>query len=244
MLVVSFAVPRRFDLGPQEPTDLERDGVADRGDDVGVVYDPACGIRAALLHSIALVATPARVVGHDINSRALHIASERAQLHGADLELARTNVLLEDAEPSLRADVIIFEPPFGIKQQSPGRLIDPRFEFGTPPRSSADTTWLQHVIANLTEDGRGFVLTPAGTIFRGGEESRVRTELVRRGCVEAVVGLPGKMLPHVSIPLALWVLRRPVRTAATERILFVDASETDSPETRVATWLSDPNTRD
>lgn len=210
----------------------------------GVLYDPACGIGAALVQSIGLGATPSRVVGHDINSRALHMASQRAQLHGVDVELARTNVLLEDVEPSLRADVIILEPPFGIKVQSPGRLTDPRFEFGTPPRSSADTTWLQHAIAHLTEDGRGFALTPAGTLFRGGEESRVRTELIRRGCVEAVVGLPGKMLPHVSTPLALWVLRRPVRTAATERILFVDASETDSPETRVATWLNDPNTRE
>lgn len=210
----------------------------------GVLYDPACGIGAALLESVSFGARPSRVIGHDINERALHIASGRAALHGVDIELTRTDVLSEDADPSLRADVIILEPPFGVRLETSARLTDGRFEFGAPPRVSADTAWLQHVVAHLAESGRGYVLSPTGTLFRGGEERTIRTELVRRGCIEAVVGLPGKLLPHTSIPLALWVLCRPSITPASERILFIDASEEVAPENRTAAWLSDATARE
>jgi SAM-dependent methyltransferase len=210
----------------------------------GVLYDPACGIAAALLETVKLGTHPERVVGHDINARVLHIAAQRAELHGVDIELTQTDVLAEDVDPSLRADVIILEPPFGIRHYASDRLTDARFEFGVPPRTSADTAWLQHAIAHLTEDGRAYVLSPAGTLFHGGDEGRIRTELIRRGCVEAVVGLPGKMLPHTSIALALWVLRRPVSAAATEHVLVIDASEAVAPENHIAAWLNDPTARD
>lgn len=209
-----------------------------------VLYDPACGIGAALLESVALGAQPSRLIGHDINKRALDVASNRAILHGVDIELTETDVLSEDADPSLRADVIILEPPFSVRLETSARFTDERFEFGAPPRSSADTAWLQHVVAHLAESGRGYVLSPTGPLFRGGEERAIRTELVRRGCVEAVVGLPGKLLPHTSIALALWVLSRPRSTPAGESILFIDASEEVAPERRIAAWLTDPATRD
>lgn len=208
-----------------------------------VLYDPACGIGAALIESVMLGARPARLIGHDINSRALRIASMRAKLRGVALELSQTDVLSEDIEPALQADVILLEPPFGVRLEVPARLTDARFHFGTPPRSSADTAWLQHAVSHLTDTGRAYVLSPAGPLFRGGEEGKIRTELVRRGCVEAVVGLPGKLLPHTSIPLALWVLRRPVIGVRTAKILFIDASTAVSPEADIAAWLTEPASR-
>jgi hypothetical protein len=210
----------------------------------GVLYDPACGIAAALLEAVRLGASASRLVGHDINQRALQIAAQRAALHDIDLELTLTDVLSEDIDPDLRADVILLEPPFGLRLDASHRLTDARFDFGAPPRSSADTAWLQHAVVHLADGGRAYVLSPAGTLFRGGEEGRIRAELVKHGCVEAIVGLPGKLLPHTSIPLALWVLRRPVPEAPTERVLFIDAAETVSPEHTVAAWLTDAHARE
>ncbi|WP_461046750.1 N-6 DNA methylase [Terrabacter koreensis] len=210
----------------------------------GVLYDPACGIAAALIESVRLGARPSHLVGHDINQRALKIAAQRAALHDVQIELTLTDVLSEDIDPNLHADVILLEPPFGLRLNASRRLTDARFDFGAPPRSSADTAWLQHAIAHLADDGRAYVMSPTGTLFRSGEEGRIRAELVRQGCVEAIVGLPGKLLPHTSIPLALWVLRRPVPEAAVESILFIDAAETVSPEHNVATWLTDPQARE
>ncbi len=210
----------------------------------GVLYDPACGIAAALVEAVERGASPDRIVGHDISIRALHIAEQRAVLHGIDLELTRTNVLTEDADPCLRARTVILEPPFSLKWDAPERLMDPRFDFGLPPRSNADTAWLQHAIAHLDDDGRAYVLGPVGTLFRGGVEGRIRTEMIRRGCVEAVVGLPGKLLPHTSIPLALWVLLRPSDVRPNETVLLIDASRATAPEDNVADWLTRSEARD
>lgn len=210
----------------------------------GILYDPACGIGTALIESVRLGARPRHVVGHDINQRALEIASQRAVLHDVAVELTQTDVLSEDVDPGLRADTILLEPPFGLRMDASRRLTDARFDFGLPPRGSADTAWLQHAVAHLSDVGRAYVLSPSGTLFRGGEEGRIRAELVRQGCVEAIVGLPGKMLPHTSIPLALWVLRRPVPEPAAEHVLFIDAAETTSPEHDVSAWLRSASARE
>ncbi|MFI8592322.1 N-6 DNA methylase [Dietzia maris] len=203
----------------------------------GVVYDPACGIASAL---IELADTKNRFddyIGHDINDRALAIAEVRAALHRVPLHLAKGDILRADPDPGLRADVVIAEPPFSMRMDVDSRLTDPRFVFGAPPASNADAAWLQHAIAHLADTGRAFIITPHGPLFRGGVEGQLRAEILRQGCVETIVGLPGGMAAHTSIPLALWVLRRPNNEHS--NVLFIDASDVDNAEKHVARWLSD-----
>ncbi|MGN7157765.1 N-6 DNA methylase [Dietzia cercidiphylli] len=203
----------------------------------GVVYDPACGIASALIE-LADTSQFDDYIGHDINDRALAIAEVRAALHRVPLQLAEADILRTDPDPGLRADVVIAEPPFAMRMDVDSRLTDPRFfSFGAPPPSNADTAWLQHAIAHLGDTGRAFIITPHGPLFRGGVEEQIRAEMLRQGCVETIVGLPGGMAAHTSIPLALWVLRRP--TNEHSDVLFVDASAIDDAEKHVAQWLSD-----
>lgn len=202
----------------------------------GVVYDPACGIASALI-DLADTSKFDDYVGHDINDRVLAIAEVRAALHGVPLRLAQGDILRTDPDPGLRADVVIAEPPFATRIDVDSRLTDPRFVFGAPPASNADTAWLQHAIAHLADTGRAFVITPHGPLFRGGVEGQIRAEILRQGCVETIVGLPGGMAAHTSIPLALWVLRRP--TNERSEVLFIDSSDVDDAEKHVAQWLSD-----
>ena len=202
----------------------------------GVVYDPACGIASALVE-LADASKFDDYIGHDINDRALAIAEVRAALHRIPLELELGDVLRADPYPGLRADVVIAEPPFSMRMDVDSRLTDPRFVFGAPPASNADTAWLQHAIAHLADTGRAFIITPYGPLFRGGVEGQIRAEILRQGCVETIVGLPGGMAAHTTIPLALWVLRRPNNEHSD--VLFVDASDVDDAEKHVARWLSD-----
>jgi type I restriction-modification system DNA methylase subunit len=204
----------------------------------GVLYDPACGIANTLIQTTALGAKPKQLVGQDINRFALRIARLRSYLHDVDLTLINGDVLAEDVLPDLRADVIVLEPSFGLRFESPSALADVRFSFGTPPRSSADLAWIQDVIYHLTDKGRGFVITPLGSLSRTNLEQNIRAELVREGCIEAIVALPGKMLPNTAIPLALWVLRKPT-SYADEKILFIDASDEAAPEGVAHKWLRD-----
>ncbi len=222
-------------VGSRISTLLGRLAAADKAD---VVYDPACGVAAALTASLDAGARPRRIVGHEINEHALRTAAQRLYLRGVDADLLQTNVLIGDTDPTLRADVVIAEPPFGLRWDAAEALTDPRWRFGMPPRSAADLAWVQHAIVHLTQDGRAYVVIPMGALVRGGREQSIRTELVRQGCIHAVIGLPGKMLPHVSIPLAVWVLVSPDSPQRTDEVLFVDASEEAEPETAVAQWLT------
>lgn len=203
----------------------------------GTLYDPACGISSALIRAVHFGAEPQEIFGQDISPTAIYASRLRAFLHGVDIKFFNSDVLREDALPNLKADTIILEPPFGLRFDTAMGLSDVRFAYGTPPKSSADLAWIQDAIAHLSETGRAYVLTPLGTLNKGGAEQNIRSGLIKAGCIEAVVALPGKMLPHTSIPLALWVLRRPTNYAE-EQITFFDASEETSPEIVVPGWLN------
>ncbi|PPH30323.1 N-6 DNA methylase [Rathayibacter sp. AY1F9] len=203
----------------------------------GVLYDPACGIGVALLQALEMGARPDQVVGDEINAMAARLAALRAKLHGVNLKVNNLDVLLKDADPSLRANVIIAEPPFGVRINSDASMLDPRLRFGFPPRSSGDSFWLQHVVAHLAPGGVGYVVGARGALSRRGPETDIRKNLLHGGHVRAVVGLPGKMLPHTSIPLALWVLGDPETMPAAD-VLLIDATNVDEPETLVADWLT------
>lgn len=206
--------------------------------DAGTLYDPACGIGVALLQALDMGATPDRLVGDEINATAAEIALGRAAMRGVDLELRITDVLRNDPDPDLRADVIIAEPPYGLRVDPETTLLDPRLRFGIPPRSSGDSYWLQHVVAHLAPGGVGYVLTSPGTLFRGGAEAQIRRNLLLGGWVRAVVALTGKMLPQTSIAPVLWVLGES-EPSARGSVLLVDASKVEAPEADVAKWLAD-----
>lgn len=205
------------------------------GDGDGPVYDSACGIANVLIR-IAERGTVRQLVGSDINRDALRVGAQRALLHGVSVHLVAGDVLMSDPLPDLRADVVVAEPPFGMAWDSSVAMSDPRFAFGVPPRMASDLAWVQHAIAHLAPSGRAFVLTYPGALFRAGAERHIRANLLSAGCVEAVVALPPKMLPHTSIGPALWVLRP--RTEPGE-VLFVDASNVhvDHVAEKVAMWL-------
>ncbi|HCJ48870.1 MAG TPA: hypothetical protein DHW40_06020 [Microbacterium sp.] len=209
----------------------------------GVLYDPACGVGVALLEAVKAGARPSRIVGDDINDAALRTATGRAKLRGVNFEGTLADVLANDPHPTLYADVIIAEPPFGVRIDAVTSMLDERLRFGIPPRNAADTFWIQHVVARLAPDGVGYVVTPHGPLFRSGAESEIRRNLLAADKVRAIVGLPGRMLPHTAIPLALWVLGdAPSDSRSAGTVLLIDASAVDDAERRASGWLADEST--
>jgi hypothetical protein len=187
------------------------------------LYDPACGIAQALITIARRDVGGGRFVGDEVNGTILNIAAIRGLLHGVRLDLTLADTLRESRHPDLRADVIVAEPPIGTSWSTDVALSDPRWRFGVPPKTHAEFAWLQHVLAHLAPEGRGYVITAMGPLFRGGAEERIRSEMIRHDVVRAIVGLPGKLLPNVSIPLALWVVGNP-RTTDAPGVLIINAS--------------------
>lgn len=208
-----------------------------------VVYDPAAGWGGALreLWRSAPTASKPELIGQEIDSSALRLARQRLLIEGIPVALAGGDTLRDDAWPGLLADVVVCNPPFAMKSSwPPDAASDSRWRHGLA-HPTADLAWLQHCAHHLRPDGRAFVFLPAGTLFRGGSEARIRARLIEAGMVEAVFSLPPGSALSTSLPLVLWILRRP---AARERVLLVDLAAKpeggaphDSPMTRIAsTW--------
>ena len=190
----------------------------------GTVLDPAAGSAEFLIRAALHPRT--RVYGQELNEDAWRIGVSRLLLRGVEPRIALGDSLFDDAYQQLRADVVMCDPPAGVRLEGRSLLPgDPRWRLlGSlePPASrAADFAWLAHVIYHLKGDGRGYVLLPQGTLFRGGAEARLRAELLRQGTIEAVVALPAT--PGTVPSSSLWIVRQP--TNAPNDVLLIDAQD-------------------
>lgn len=204
----------------------------------GLVYDPACGIGEALIQTWTKSAGRVHTVGQDINAQALRVARMRSSLHEIDANFVLGDVLSADPDPDLRADAIVAEPPFGMEWARSQNVADPRWSFGVPPVNNSELAWLQHAIAHLKPNGSAYVVTSVSPLTARGSSAAIRSELLLSGWVEAVILLPPKMLSHTSIPVVLWVLRQAEQPSGNVPVLLIEASESESPETLVGSWLT------
>lgn len=66
------------------------------------------------------------------------------------------------------------------------------------------------------------IVLPHGVLFRGGSEGTIREELLKKGNIYAVIGLPAGIFFSTGIPTCIVVLKK----NNTERnVLFIDASK-------------------
>lgn len=194
------------------------------------VYDPACGILESALQfdgitdndtnmqqQPAEVGQKKSVHKHtvefhcaDINVRASAIAARRfllADTTGASLDIHTQDCLVQDPFPRTRADIVLLETPFGLRWEP--NDIDARWMYGTPMKNDSALAWVQDALAHLNADGRAFVVTSGGPLFRTGREAEIRRALVAAGCVEAIIALPSNLYINTSIPTFIWVLSAP-----------------------------------
>ena len=68
------------------------------------------------------------------------------------------------------------------------------------------------------------MILPHGVLFRGGAEAVIRKEVVRRGLIKGIVGLPANLFYGTGIPACIIVLDKE-NAAAREGIFMIDASK-------------------
>lgn len=114
---------------------------------------------------------------------------------------------------------IVSNPPYSLKWDG-GRDI--RFMgWNTPPKSRADYLFVIDALGRLEEGGTAVFVLPHGVLFRGASEGKIRTDIIERGYLHAVIGLPDNLFMHTGIPVCLMVLRKSREDDGT---LFIDAS--------------------
>ncbi|WP_030869958.1 N-6 DNA methylase, partial [Streptomyces sp. NRRL S-37] len=220
-----FLLGRYLDAHPRQYTPTPADLAALMAGLAGTartVLDPACG-TGALLRS-AGNGPGRRLYGQDSAPELAALTTLRLALHTrAPAHAAAGDTLRADAHPELRADAVLCHPPFNERNWGHDELAyDPRWEYGFPARTESELAWVQHALARLRDGGIAVLLMPPAAASRRSGR-RIRADLLRRGALRAVVALPAGAAPPYSIPLHLWVLRRPEQAPVQPEVLLADA---------------------
>ncbi len=216
------------------------------------IYDPTCGSGSLLLKAHAEAKSNSgfdlAVYGQEMDNATAALSRMNMILHNCPTaEIAPNYSTLsnpafkDERDPSkLKTfDFVVANPPFSTKTWSNGfvPLHDTynRFEFGIPPTKNGDYAFLLHILASLKSTGKGAVILPHGVLFRGGSEAEIRKEIISRGFIKAIVGLPSNLFYGTGIPAAIIILDKD-GAADRKGIFMVDASKgftKDGPKNRL-----------
>ena len=197
------------------------------------IYDPTCGSGSLLLKAADQAPNGITVYGQEMDNATWALARMNMILHGHETaELHRGNTLaaphFKNPDGSLKTfDFAVANPPFSTKAWSNG--LDPahdefgRFEHGVPPARNGDYAFLLHLIASLKSRGKGAIILPHGVLFRGNREADIRRNLVRRGLIKGIIGLPPNLFYGTGIPACIVVIDKENAHARTG-LFMVDAS--------------------
>jgi type I restriction enzyme M protein len=202
------------------------------------IHDPTCGSGSLLIkaHDEAMSAAglDLALYGQEMDNATAALARMNTILHDCPTaEIWKDNVLasphFKTKDGSLKTfDFIVANPPFSFKAWSNG--FNPaedefkRFEFGVPPAKNGDHAFLLHILTCLKSTGKAAVNLPHGVLFRGGAEANIRREIVRRGYIKGIIGLPPNLFYGTGIPACIVVLDKE-NAHARKGIFMVDASK-------------------
>lgn len=150
-----------------------------------------------------------------------------------------------DLHPDLKADFILANPPFNLKDWG-GELLreDKRWKYGIPPVNNANFAWVQHMIYHLAPTGvAGFVLANGSMSSNTSGEGEIRKNIIEADLVDCMVALPGQLFYSTQIPACLWFLARDKKNNRFRdrrgEVLFIDARKMGRMVDRVHRELTD-----
>lgn len=195
------------------------------------VYDPTCGSGSLLIKAAAEAPRGLSIYGQEKDNATWALAKMNMILHdyAGDAEIEKgdtiTSPQFTKAAQLETFDFVVMNPPFSEKSWSNGLENEyGRFEFGMPPAKSGDYAFLLHALKSLKSKGKAAVILPHGVLFRGHAEATIRKELLRRGYIKGVIGLPPNLFYGTGIPACIVVLDKENAQARTG-IFMVDASK-------------------
>lgn len=123
----------------------------------------------------------------------------------------------------LYVDAVVSNPPYSQVWDSSNKEADPRYSrFGLAPKGKADYAFLLHDLYHVKPNGIMAIVLPHGVLFRGGEEERIRKNLIEYNNIDAIIGLPANIFFGTGIPTIIMVLRQ---QRDNTDVLIVDASK-------------------
>jgi type I restriction enzyme M protein len=181
-------------------------------------YDPTSGSGSLLLKAADECDGTASLFGQEKDVATAALAKMNMILHNnptAEIKRGQStlsNPLFLNAHGQLMAfDYAVSNPPFSLKNWTQG--FNPsedeynRFSgYGIPPEKNGDYAFLLHIIASLKSSGKGAVILPHGVLFRGNAEAEIRKNILRKGYIKGIIGLPANLFYGTGIPACIIVV--------------------------------------
>ncbi len=194
------------------------------------VYDPTCGSGSLLLKVADEAPRGITIYGQEKDNATWALAKMNMILHSnEDADIRKGDTITSPqliTGSQLRTfDFAVANPPFSIKSWGNGLENEyGRFEFGWPPEKNGDYAFLLHILKSLKSSGKAAVILPHGVLFRGNAEASIRKELLRRGYIKGIIGLPANLFYGTGIPACIVILDKENAQARTG-VFMIDASK-------------------
>ena len=183
------------------------------------VYDPTCGSGSLLLKMVDEAEKSISIYGQEMDNATAGLAKMNMILHNSpDAEIKGGRSTLStpqffDKDQLKQFDFIVANPPFSYKTWQIGMNIQSEnqaggrfYGFGTPPSKNGDYAFLLHILKSLKNNGKAAVILPHGVLFRGNSEGVIRKNLICKGVIKGIIGLPANLFYGTGIPACIIVI--------------------------------------
>ncbi len=199
------------------------------------VYDPTCGSGSLLLKISDQADTKVTLYGQEKDGATSGLARMNMILHdNPTAEIKRENTLSTPLFINQKGDLKTFDyvvanPPFSDKRWATGLDAEndthERFDgYGIPPAKNGDYAYLLHIIRSLKSQGKGSCILPHGVLFRGNTEADIRENIIRKGFLKSIIGLPANLFYGTGIPACIILIDKE-NAQNRQGIFMIDASK-------------------
>lgn len=198
------------------------------------IYDPTAGSGSLLLKAADEAPRGLTIYGQEKDNSTVALAKMNMILHNNEIaEIAQGDTITSpqfiENDQLKRFDFAVSNPPFSVKSWSSG--IDPnhdlyeRFDgYGIPPAKNGDYAFFLHFLKSLKSTGKGAIILPHGVLYRGNVEAEIRENIINRGYIKGIIGMPANLFYGTGIPASIIVVDKEDAHARTG-IFMIDASE-------------------
>lgn len=203
------------------------------------IYDMAAGSGSLLLRAAdESRAGMTAIYGQEKDLSTLNMAKMNMIIHGMDnYDLRLGDTLnaphhLEDSNTRDGFDYCVANPPFSLKGWQKSAQDDDLFsrwskndkKIGLPPNGNGDYAFLLHLIRSTAPNGKAACFLPHGVLFRGGEEAKIRQNIINNHYISGIIGLPANIFYGTGISACIIIIDKS-QTKDSKGIFMIDAKE-------------------
>lgn len=202
-----------------------------------IAYDPTCGSGSLILKVADEFDAKISIYGQEKDIATTSLAKMNMILHDCpEAEIKQGNTLttplFKESDGRLKlADIVVANFPFSDKSWMNGMNLstgDDSFQrfsgYGIPPAKNGDFAYLLHIVKSMKSKGKGAVVLPHGVLFRGNVEAEIRTNLIKKGYIRGIIGLPQNLFFGTGIAACILVLDKE-DPEKRKGIFMIDASK-------------------